>query len=586
MKSFATTVLLVTPGIYAAALSGRQGQAINSSCKVIPGDTAWPSRQIWSQLNDTLDGRLIQSTPQAAVCRPGGYGSISENGTECTTLKEDWDYAKAFLDSAVEIMNPWYQNTSCSPFYRVDQPCTLGNYVSYAIPVSGPEDVVTAINFTQTHNVRLVIKNTGHDYLGKSTGTGGLSLWTHNLQSKQIVNYTSPAYSGPAIKVGAGVTGGEALLHASQFGYRLVSGDCSTVGYAGGYSSGGGHSLLNSVHGMAADNVLEWEVVTADGRHLVASATQNSDLYWALSGGGAGNLAVVLSMTAKVHPDGLVGAATLSFNATSSPSNTSYISAINAWWTFLPTLIDAGASPSFNIYTNNFLIYNTTAPGKSAQDMSTLYAPYLSTLSSLSIPYTFQTYTAPSFLQHYNATDGPLPYGPYVASQLFNSRMIPRSLSSSPSNLTTAILSSVATDAPGIWQLGCLGINVNSTRISHPDNAVAPHWRTAMAVCLEFSLYDWAIPEEEMVARRQHLADVIHPAIVKVTPGSGAYLNEADPLVYPVGEDGWKDAFYGANYERLRGLKREWDPERVFYAYTAPGSEEWVSDAEGRLCRV
>ena len=73
------------------------------------------------------------------------------------------------LDNAAEIMNPWYQNTSCSPFYHIDQPCTLGNYVSYAIPVHGPTDVVAAVNFTQAHNVRLVIKNTGHDYLGKST---------------------------------------------------------------------------------------------------------------------------------------------------------------------------------------------------------------------------------------------------------------------------------------------------------------------------------------------------------------------------------------------------------------------------------
>ncbi|KAJ6195915.1 hypothetical protein J3E72DRAFT_194997, partial [Bipolaris maydis] len=294
------------------------------------------------------------------------------------------------------VMNSWYQNTSCSPFYRLDQSCTLGNYVSYAIPVSGPDDVVAAINFTQAHNVRLVIKNTGHDFLGKSTGTGGLSLWTHNLQSKEIVNYTSIAYTGPAIKVGAGVTGGDALLHASQFGYRLVSGDCPTVGYAEGYSSGGGHSLLNSVHGLAADNVLEWEVVAADGRYLTASSSKNEDLYWALSGGGGGNLAVVLSMTAKIHTDSVIGAATLSFNTTASPSNASYVSAVNSWWKFLPTLVDVGASPSFNILDGKFIVHNTTAPGKSASEMSELYAPYLAQLDALQIPYNFATYAATS----------------------------------------------------------------------------------------------------------------------------------------------------------------------------------------------
>ncbi|CAN9123231.1 unnamed protein product [Alternaria alternata] len=580
-------VLLLAPGVYAAALLGRPGQEVNSSCKAIPGDNAWPSRQVWSQLNDTVDGRLMQVVPQAAVCRPGGYGDISENEAECAALKESWDYPKAFLDNAAEIMNPWYQNTSCSPFYHIDQPCTLGNYVSYAIPVHGPTDVVAAVNFTQAHNVRLVIKNTGHDYLGKSTGTGGLSLWTHNLESKEILNYTSSAYTGPAIKVGAGVTGGEALLYASQFGYRLVSGDCPTVGYAGGYSSGGGHSLLNSVHGLAADNVLEWEVVTADGRHLTASPVENEDLYWALSGGGGGNLAVVLSMTAKVHVDSLIGAATLSFNATASPSNGSYISAINAWWRFVPSLVDAGASPSFNLFASNFLVHNTTAPGRSAAEMADLYTPYLKQLDALRIPYNFATYAAPSYLQHYNATDGPLPYGPYVVSQLFNSRLIPRDLSESPENLTSAMLSSVAFDPSANWQIGCLGVNVNTTHVAHPKNAVVPYWRDAMAICLEFSIYDWTIPEATMVARRQDLAAVIHPAIEAATVGSGAYLNEADPLVYPPGDaEKWQTAFFGTNYERLKEVKRAWDPKSVFYAYASPGSEDWSTDAEGRLCRA
>ena len=77
MFNFVTNVLLLAPGVYAAALLGQRGQDVNSTCKVIPGDNAWPSQQVWSQLNDTIDGRLIQSVPQSAVCRPGGYGSIS-----------------------------------------------------------------------------------------------------------------------------------------------------------------------------------------------------------------------------------------------------------------------------------------------------------------------------------------------------------------------------------------------------------------------------------------------------------------------------------------------------------------------------
>lgn len=102
------------------------------------------------------------------------------------------------------------------------------------------------------------------------------------------MSYNSSFYHGPALKAGAGVTGGQASQFAAAHGYRVVTGDSPTVGVAGGFTQGGGHSQLSGVYGLGADNVLEWEVVTAEGIHLVATPTKNSDLYWALSGGGGG----------------------------------------------------------------------------------------------------------------------------------------------------------------------------------------------------------------------------------------------------------------------------------------------------------
>lgn len=60
-------------------------------------------------------------------------------------------------------MNPYFQNQSCDPFTSAQRPCELGNYVSYSIAVSGTQDVVAGIQFTRESNVRLVIKNTGHE---------------------------------------------------------------------------------------------------------------------------------------------------------------------------------------------------------------------------------------------------------------------------------------------------------------------------------------------------------------------------------------------------------------------------------------
>ncbi|KAF2129146.1 FAD-binding domain-containing protein [Dothidotthia symphoricarpi CBS 119687] len=590
MHAFAAasaTSWLLWSTVHAAVPYTRSLIRTDSNCRVLPGDSNWPTKEVWNRLNQTVGGRLIATVPLGAVCHPGGYADIEPDGAKCTELAQKWDLPQTFINQSGDIMNPWYQNNSCSPFHHLDRPCELGNYVNYAIAASGADEFINAIKFTQTYNVRLVIKNTGHDFLGKSTGKGGLSLWTHGLKSMEITKYASSAYNGPAIKVGAGITGGEVLDHANKAGYRVVTGDCPTVGTAGGYSAGGGHGLLINTYGLGADNVLEWEVITADGQHLTASPTNNTDLYWALTGGGAGTYAAVLGVTIKLHAEGSVGAATLSFNATASRDNDSYVAALNEWWKFIPDLVDAGASPSFNFFRDGFRIHNTTAPNKTMDEMADIFRPYLTKLDDLGVPYTFVTYNAPSYLSHYNATNGPLPYGPYQASQLFNSRLIPRTISLNPAPLTTAILTMTDHDIAADWQLGCSGFNVNSSRIAHPDNAVVSYWRDAVAVCLEFSIYNWTVPEATMLARRQDLANIIHPMIEVATPGSGAYLNEADPQVYPHGNNvKWQDAFYGLNYEQLREVKDRWDPKAVFYAYTAVGSEDWEEDADGRLCRV
>lgn len=60
-------------------------------------------------------------------------------------------------------MNPYFQNQTCSPYTPSNQTCELGNYASYSVDVTGPEDVIAAIKFVKKHNIRLVIKNTGHE---------------------------------------------------------------------------------------------------------------------------------------------------------------------------------------------------------------------------------------------------------------------------------------------------------------------------------------------------------------------------------------------------------------------------------------
>lgn len=74
-------------------------------------------------------------------------------------------------------MAPFFSNGTCDPFHPVAQPCTLGNFVRYSVNVSKPEHIAQTLQFVKTHNIRLIICNTGHDFNAKSTGPGGEGGW-------------------------------------------------------------------------------------------------------------------------------------------------------------------------------------------------------------------------------------------------------------------------------------------------------------------------------------------------------------------------------------------------------------------------
>lgn len=137
-------------------------------------------------------------------------------------------------------MAPLFTNNSCNPFLEPDAPCTLGNLVSYAVNASCPADFQKTLAFADKHNIRLVIRNTGHDYNGKSTGAGSLAVWTRFMKDQQLVNYTSPTYTGKAVKMGAGVEVIDSYRFAHQHGLVSVGGDCPNVGVVGGWTQGGG----------------------------------------------------------------------------------------------------------------------------------------------------------------------------------------------------------------------------------------------------------------------------------------------------------------------------------------------------------
>jgi FAD/FMN-containing dehydrogenase len=114
-----------------------------------------------------------------------------------------------------------------------------------------------------------------------------LSIWTHNLKGfEYLPSFTNGEYHGKAARVAAGVETFELAGYTMQANLTIVGPGGSTVGPIGGWFQGGGHGIYTSYYGLGADQILSIQVVTADGRFITADANNNTDLFWALRGGG------------------------------------------------------------------------------------------------------------------------------------------------------------------------------------------------------------------------------------------------------------------------------------------------------------
>lgn len=133
---------------------------------------------------------------------------------------------------------------------------TGGGFPSYLVNATTVAQVQLAVNLARSLNLRLIIKNTGHDFNGRSADAGSLSVWTHSLKNLEFYEtYKTATYSGPAMKIGAGIETKELYAAAEKYGVTGVGGLCTTVGVGGGFLAGGGHGPMTSMLGLGADQV-------------------------------------------------------------------------------------------------------------------------------------------------------------------------------------------------------------------------------------------------------------------------------------------------------------------------------------------
>jgi FAD binding domain/Berberine and berberine like len=159
---------------------------------------------------------------------------------------------------------------------------------------SGVADVVAAVNFARENDLLVAIRGGGHNVGGRALCDDGIVIDLSGMKGVHVDTKNRTA------RVQGGATLGDLDRETHLYGLAVPAGVISKTGIAG-LTLGGGVGWLVRKYGLTCDNVLSFDIVTADGKLRVASANENEDLFWALRGGG-GNFGVVTSFEFRAHP--------------------------------------------------------------------------------------------------------------------------------------------------------------------------------------------------------------------------------------------------------------------------------------------
>ncbi|KAG0258885.1 hypothetical protein DFQ27_004393 [Actinomortierella ambigua] len=564
-------------------------------CRCLPSQPCWPSSASWSKFNQTVGGRLISTYPVAREC----HGSFYDK-TRCEDIKKGYffDHWRQLQPGPVQHVN-WETlgGKGCLGFNQT-QPCDQGNVPLLTVNVSSVADIQATVSFASKHNLRLVIKNTGHDFLGRSTAANSLSLWTYFRKRIATTDNFIPEGAPKetkgehAVVLESGALWKDVYLAVHQAGRIAVGGADPTVGAGGGFCSGGGHGVLSPMHGLCVDNVLQFTVVTADGQLRVANAYQNQDLFWALRGGGAGTFGVLVETVLRTHP--ALEQIHYAFALITSPDPTKIDMIASDFWARQVALGKAGFSGYCFVDSNLIMLqyYLLNAPFAQAQAGVRPWLDYARSLSNVTVMNdTITTY--PDYYTLFRmAMPGPGEGNPNAGGNLIiASRLIPADLleskekseevsltlsgisSSIKASLPAAIAHTPGPNGQYLMHLMAGGQVAAAAQQGHADKtSLLPAWRKALIHVVVTASWEDRTPLSQQ-RRIQRTLTTAMDRLRKLTPGSGAYTNEADPE-----EPRWQNAFWGKNYPRLRAIKRKYDPKGLFVCRLCVGSDDWSDD--------
>ncbi|KAN0101201.1 hypothetical protein V8E55_001185 [Tylopilus felleus] len=543
--------------------------ASSSGCLCTYGQSCWPSTSKFAQLQSQVSQPLIHPLPSASACYPSSHPSGN-----CTAVIDNWTDGnwRASIPGAMEAPNFetfTFPNGTIDACYRnitIAGTCGQGSVPVIGVDARSVEDIQTAVTFAVQHNLKLVVKNTGHDYLGRSAARGSFVVWTHNMKNityntTWVPHGAPPSETFEAVTLGAGVQWHEAFDAVNNYGRLMVGGSSAggSVGAAGGWLAGGGHSALAPSYGLGVDNALEISVVLSTGEFLVTNGYQNSDLFWALRGGGGSTYGIVTSVTYRTYPS--VPCQLYYFQA--NVTNSSVLpELVGGFLRFQTNFTDNGWGGYGGISSQQVTFYyiGPNMTNETAVATTQAWNNYAASLAPFGVVSTNETFYSPSFYELYqflfsgNEQNG--------RNLMFTGRLLSRDTLANKYAQVAEVLIDCNADFNII-----AGGKVN--QFTADSAGLNPAWRTAvMETTCGISWDDGASSTEinAMISKLKGWIKDIHD----LTPNDGAYFNEASLF-----EINWQETFFGSHYSTLKGIKDKYDPNRLFVVAEGVGSEEW-----------
>ena len=591
-------VLSGTTANAVALAASKPGGASRFKSRVRPSDPAWPSTAKWDNLKKDVGGNLIKVQPLFAAC------ASDPKGVTCA-----------------EVLG-----NAGNPFFLGDQPA--GTQVSgwldawspaasmYAVVARSAADVSAAVDFARENRLRIVVKGGGHSYQGTSNAPDSLLVWTRAMNAVTVHDtFVGKGCEGrqaptPAVTVQAGAMWIDAYDAVTTHAGRYVQGGgCATVGVAGLVQSGGFGSMSKGF-GSAAAGLLEAEIVTADGVVRTVNACMNSDLFWALKGGGGGSWGVVTRLTLRTHelPE-FFGYAAGTIKAKSDAAFRQLIVRFVAF--YHDELFNPHWGESVKIKPENTLDLSMVCQGLGDRQTADVWQPFFDWVKSSS-DYSASDLDAGS--GHARAwwdvearkkrrsdamISDPRPGAPayhawwsgdkdQVSAFLhgYESLWLPAALLQQAEQER---LAGVLFAASRHWEVelhfnkGLAGAPAAAATAAR-DTATNPEVLDAFALAIIANAGPPPLPGQPFdasVARRDAGAvDAAAAELRKIVPDPGSYVSESNYF-----NASWQRAFWGSNYPKLRTVKAKFDPDGLFFVHHGVGSEEWSADGFTRLAQ-